>query len=111
MKKLLYKEMLVRALSLIWLISFIPLNFAFAQNPPPPLANTLNFKSTFDHYKSYTDEKITPWKAANDEVGKIGGWRAYQKEANEPATLQPPEVKSAKPAAPAGSDRSDVGAN
>ena len=27
------------------------------------------------------DEKVAPWKAANDKVGEIGGWRAYLKEA------------------------------
>jgi hypothetical protein len=47
-------------------------------------SNSLVFKSTLEKYKPYTDEKIQSWKGANDEVGKIGGWRAYLKEANEP---------------------------
>jgi hypothetical protein len=53
---------------------------------PAPLKTkgALSFKSTFDQYKPYTEEKISSWKGANDEVGRIGGWRTYLKEANEP---------------------------
>jgi hypothetical protein len=51
---------------------------------PPKAPISLGFKSTFDQYKSYGEEKPGGWRAANDEVGRIGGWRAYLKEANEP---------------------------
>ena len=38
------------------------------------------------------DNKVLPWKATNDEVGHIGGWRAYAKEAQSVtlASPQPP---------------------
>jgi hypothetical protein len=54
----------------------------------------ITFKSTLENYKPYSDEKPGGWKAANDQVGRIGGWRTYLKEANEPesATI---EVKPA----------------
>jgi hypothetical protein len=61
---------------------------------PAKAKTTLGFKSTFDQYKPYTDEKVSSWKGANDEVGRIGGWRAYLKEANEPDSVpgQDPKV-------------------
>jgi hypothetical protein len=58
---------------------------ASSLKPPPQSARLpLGFKSTFDHYKPYSEEKPGGWRAANDEVGRIGGWRVYLKEANEP---------------------------
>ena len=39
-------------------------------------------------------DKPIPWKAANDEVGRIGGWRTYAREASQSAatagTTPPP---------------------
>lgn len=43
------------------------------------------YRSTLEAYQPFTDEKILPWKRANDTVGKIGGWRAYAKEAHDAA--------------------------
>lgn len=42
------------------------------------------YRSAFEGYKSYTDEKTGNWVEANDTVGKIGGWRVYAKEARQP---------------------------
>jgi hypothetical protein len=56
-----------------------------AQSATTASHKPLVFRSTFDQYKPYRDEKITDWKFANDEVGRIGGWRAYLKEAAESA--------------------------
>ena len=70
---------------------------------PAKSKDALSFKSTFDHYKPYTDEKTASWRAANDEVGRIGGWRAYLKEANEPEPVDPRDDKALvnKPNSPA----------
>lgn len=51
------------------------------------------FRSALEDYRPYTEEKTVNWKEANDSVGRIGGWRAYAKEAAQP---EPPA-----PAAPA----------
>ena len=40
----------------------------------------------FEGYQPYTDEKIVNWKEANDDAGRIGGWREYAKEASESQT-------------------------
>ena len=68
------------------------------------------YRSPFYDYRPLGDEKLLPWKASNDEVARIGGWRVYAKEAREPQTANPaPEPikpvpqapKSPAPAAPA----------
>ena len=62
---------------------------------PPDAANpleqtpTIQYKSPFLDYRPLGEDKRTPWKAANDEVGKIGGWRVYAREASEPAPPLP----------------------
>ena len=41
-------------------------------------------RSAFAQYRILSDEKVGSWKDANDNVGRIGGWREYAKEANAP---------------------------
>lgn len=41
------------------------------------------YRSTLAGYLVFPDEKLGSWKEANDEVGRIGGWRAYAKEAQQ----------------------------
>ena len=55
-----------------------------ADSPAPPA-----YRSALEGYQPYTDEKIVNWKEANDNTGRIGGWREYAKEAGE---AQTPEV-------------------
>jgi hypothetical protein len=42
---------------------------------------TVGYTSPIADYQKFVDEKVLPWKAANDKVAEIGGWRAYAKEA------------------------------
>ena len=42
------------------------------------------FSSVFDGYQPYSEEKTANWRQANDNTARIGGWRAYAKEAAEP---------------------------
>jgi len=40
------------------------------------------YRSAFEGHRNYSDEpRSVPWRQANDEVGRIGGWRAYAREA------------------------------
>jgi hypothetical protein len=68
---------------------------------------TVNYTSPIADYQPFVDGKITSWKAANDKVGQIGGWRAYAKEAQQPdntSTPSPtPSPNSAPMQKPAGS--------
>jgi len=47
--------------------------------PPPQAAST--YRSAFDGYRRFADEPVKSWKEANDNVGRIGGWKTYAKEA------------------------------
>ena len=53
---------------------------------------TVGYTSPIADYQKFADEKILPWKAANDKVAEIGGWRAYAKEAQANATTAPPTL-------------------
>ena len=66
-------------------------------------ASPLEFRSAFKGYKPYTEEKTVDWKQANDNVGKIGGWREYAREASRPDTAAGPTVIPAKTDPKAGS--------
>jgi hypothetical protein len=46
----------------------------------PPASHEPAFK----RYRPHRDEAPRSWKDANDEVARIGGWRAYAREAAQP---------------------------
>lgn len=54
------------------------------------------YRSTFEGYQPFSDEKVGSWRESNDTVGRIGGWRAYAKEARQ----QPEQSGTAPTAAP-----------
>ena len=74
---------------------------AAAQPAAQPKAQQPAFKSAFEGYQPYTDDKTIDWKAANDTTARVGGWRAYAKEAGMPAMASMPETMAPKsPAKP-----------
>jgi hypothetical protein len=66
-----------------------------AQAAVPPVRHD----SAFRHYRGHADEKLAPWKDANDAVGRIGGWRSYAREAAQSGaqTEAPPAPSGAAP--------------
>ncbi len=44
----------------------------------------LSYESSFTHYRRLSDEKLVSWREANDTVARIGGWRVYAREAQQP---------------------------
>ena len=44
----------------------------------------VTYESPFAGYRILSDEKATSWKESNENVGRIGGWRAYAREAQRP---------------------------
>ncbi|MDO8419472.1 MAG: hypothetical protein Q7S90_05485 [Rubrivivax sp.] len=74
-----------------------------AQAPVPPLVHN----SAMATYRRQVAVPLGSWREANDTVTRIGGWRAYTREANQaeaPAAAAPATAAStpmAKPAAPA----------
>ena len=63
------------------------------------------YQSAFEGYRAYTDDAVTNWKAANDTTARVGGWREYAKQAQQPdntPSVAPPSkagvaVPQAKP--------------
>ena len=48
---------------------------------PSRTASDQRYVSSFENYRRFADEPLQSWKASNDRVGQIGGWRTYAKEA------------------------------
>jgi len=103
-----------------WLAVFpaVAASFAAAAQPAPvPSADEgvagaptgLSYRSAFEGYRPFTDDKPIPWKQANETVRQRGGWKAYAEEAagggasDAPAAHQghtmpmPPPKKEQKP--------------
>jgi hypothetical protein len=82
-----------------------PINAQTTPPAMPPAVTPAPYKSAFDGYQAYRDDKMTNWKAANDEVARIGGWREYARQAqnlepkpeNTPATRAGEVKPKAKP--------------
>ena len=95
MSKFAYSTRVCLASSLVWLVSA-----AHAQTAVPSTLPTLptspaspaSYPSAFADYKPFSDEPIGNWKAANDEVARIGGWREYAKQAQ--SSENTPAVKA-----------------
>lgn len=58
---------------------------ARAARPDPSDAEAgvpeFSHRTPFEGYRPHRVERIDQWRAVNDEVGRIGGWRAYAREA------------------------------
>ena len=80
---------LSRLKSIPWLAAaLLAPSLAFAQMPdgaPPKVDYQLSYRSALAGYEVYKEQSVQPWKAANDKVGEIGGWRAYAKEMRQSA--------------------------
>lgn len=77
---------------------------AQAQSPtttrPDPLdpkaqVPSMRYESSIAQFRRIGDDKPVAWRDANDAVARIGGWRVYAREAQ-----QPDPAAAEKPAAP-----------
>ena len=107
------------ALAVALLFAGLPLAHAQAQSPakaPAPLAAqradpadpkaaipALAYRSSLSRYQAFTEPDVAPWPETNELVRQRGGWRAYAREAREPASASAPS-----PAAPAASQPANV---
>ena len=64
-----------------------------AATPVPPAA----YESTLKRLRRPADTQPVPWREANDTVSRIGGWRAYAREAQ--VVPSAPAAPSTPPAA------------
>lgn len=65
-----------------------------AKPDPAPVATP-----ALEGYRPFSDQEVMSWRDANDTVGRIGGWRAYAREAQ--AQANPPARAASAPTAPA----------
>lgn len=81
---------LSRPISTPWLAAaLIAPSLALAQMPEGESAKVdyqLSYRSALSGYEAYKEQSVQPWKAANDKVGEIGGWRTYAKEIRQTAS-------------------------
>lgn len=67
-----------------------------APQPDPALAAApaapLIYAPVFAGYRPLLEDKATSWREANDQAARIGGWRAYAREARQP---EPPASAAA----------------
>lgn len=68
------------------------------------------YQSAFSHYHLFNEQPVLPWRETNDTVGRIGGWRFYAREAQQPdgdgTALEPGTAATNPPLLPdANSDR------
>jgi hypothetical protein len=61
---------------------------------PTPATSSTPYPSAFERYKPYTDETIGNWKAANDTTARIGGWREYARQAQQPESTPATSLKT-----------------
>lgn len=93
---------------------------AWAQSPPPkasakaarpdPLdaravVPAARYVSPLAHYRRLDDSPPLAWKEANDAVARIGGWRAYAREAQQAPASAGDAASAPAPAAHPGQHR------
>ncbi len=74
---------------------------AIRPDPLDPKAEVaaLRYESSFLQYRRLGDDKPVSWRDANDTVTRIGGWRVYAREVQQPG----PAPAAASPTTPANS--------
>ena len=70
-------------------------------DPLDPSASvpTLSYRSSFTQYQRLDEGKPISWREANDTVARIGGWRVYAREAQQPDPAPEPKPAGPTPAA------------
>jgi hypothetical protein len=84
-------------------LAMVASGLAMAAGPQTPAdapTPALTYRSAFEGYRAWRDEPVGDWRAANDTVGRIGGWRAYAREAAAPEPVEPAPPRTAQPAPP-----------
>lgn len=95
----------------VYVVALAMPELAFAQSKarPDPADAKVSvpptvYVSPLQQYRPLGDEPVADWKATNDLVEKIGGWREYAREAQEPASAaeqaRQPSPQPAPPAKP-----------
>lgn len=67
---------------------------------PKAQVPSVRYESSFAQFRRLGNDKPVAWREANDAVARIGGWRVYAREAQqpEPAVAEKPVVPAQAPA-------------
>ena len=60
---------------------------------PKAIVPKVSYNSAFTQYRSLGNDKPISWREANDTVTRIGGWRVYAREAQQPDATPTPAMK------------------
>ncbi|HKO89229.1 MAG TPA: hypothetical protein VJU83_12035 [Burkholderiales bacterium] len=94
-------------------IGLVVVSAAIAQAPPderPSNSGSLSvfirgesapttYQSAFQAYRPFKEDQVG-WREANEEVDRIGGWKAYAKEASQSGDAPATDNKKTAPADP-----------
>lgn len=58
---------------------------------------SVTYQSSLRGYPRLTDQDVGSWKAVNETVNRIGGWRTYAREAQAPAAGASSAAQPVKP--------------
>jgi hypothetical protein len=58
------------------------------------------YDSALSRYRRAADDPAIPWRDANDTAARIGGWRAYAREAQQPEPKPKASAPAGQPAKP-----------
>ncbi|MCR5882294.1 hypothetical protein LRS03_05240 [Rhizobacter sp. J219] len=83
------------AAALVAHVAAVPLMASAQTAPRPQAAKPAPYVSAFDGYRRFGDQKVQPWREANDNVGRIGGWQAYAREAASDDAAPMPQAPAA----------------
>ena len=73
-------------------------NYAISQTVSPAATPAPTpYKSAFEGYQAHSDDPMVNWKAANEDVARIGGWREYAKQAQQPENTPVTKAGEVKP--------------
>lgn len=98
------------ATKLPWMLAWVAAAVS-AQTAVPYPAQTLDsisgeveYVSALGRYQRYADQPLQSWREANDQVGRIGGWHSYAKEAAESRSIEEPSTTNSR-AGPVGQEK------
>lgn len=91
---------------LAWLMFALAAGPVAAQSTPssnlPPWVPV--YRSAFEAYKPYAEQGVATWRDSNDTAARIGGWRAYAREARQAEPVAP-QSQSSAPSAGSGASQ------
>lgn len=67
---------------------------------PQAQVPALRYESAFAQFRRIGDDKPVAWRDANDAVARIGGWRVYAREAQQPDPAAAPRPAATPARAP-----------